>query len=249
MTEKEIFSYIKGLGFNEYATAGIMGNIQAESALRSDNVEDRSGISDKTYTDGVDNGTYQRFVNDAFGYGFCQWTYAPRKQALLAYARQRGVSISDAQMQLDFLLKELTTDYRQCYNVLKSAKTVSEASDAFLLQFERPANAEGQRAYRASLGRAVYDRCKGTEAAQIEAEIADDKKKYPADFATITRGFYGSQVKAVQALLTTFGYVVNVNSVFDAQTERAVRDFQRDYGLGIDGIVGKNTLNILLGGG
>lgn len=248
MTEKEIFSYIKGLGFNEYATAGIMGNIQAESALRSDNVEDRSGISDKTYTDGVDNGTYQRFVNDAFGYGLCQWTYPPRKQALLAYAKQRGVSISDAQMQIDFLLKELTTDYRQCYNVLKSAQTVSEASDAFLLQFERPANAEGQRTYRASLGRAIFDRCKGAEAAQIEVEIVNDRK-YPADLSTLSRGFYGSQVKAVQALLSTFGYIVDVNSVFDEQTEQAVMDFQRDYGLGVDGIVGKNTLNILLGGG
>lgn len=72
MTEKEIFAYIRGLGFNEYATAGIMGNIQAESALRSDNVEDRSGISDKTYTDGVDNGMYTHFVTDALGYGLCQ---------------------------------------------------------------------------------------------------------------------------------------------------------------------------------
>jgi hypothetical protein len=39
MTEKEIFTYLKNKGLNNYAVAGIMGNLKAESGLVSNIVE------------------------------------------------------------------------------------------------------------------------------------------------------------------------------------------------------------------
>lgn len=140
MTDKEIWSYLKRKGFPDCSVAGIMGNIQAESAMRPNNVEDRSGISDEDYTARVDNGTYTRFTSDAYGYGFCQWTFGARKQNLLSFARSRGVSIGDPKMQLDFLVAELQAEYSSVYNTLLRAVTVAEASNAFLLNYERPAD-------------------------------------------------------------------------------------------------------------
>lgn len=35
---KQIWDYLKDNGFNSYAIAGIMGNINAESGLRSNNL-------------------------------------------------------------------------------------------------------------------------------------------------------------------------------------------------------------------
>jgi hypothetical protein len=37
---KQIWDFLKAAGFNDYAVAGIMGNIKAESAMRSNNLED-----------------------------------------------------------------------------------------------------------------------------------------------------------------------------------------------------------------
>lgn len=141
--EKKIWDFLKSKGLNDFAVAGIMGNLRAESALSPINLqnsfEKKLGYNDITYTQAVDNGIYNNFVHDGAGYGLAQWTYYSRKQNLLVYARNRKVSIGDLQMQLDFLWKEMQ-DYSTMMNELKSASTIRDASNSFLFRFERPAN-------------------------------------------------------------------------------------------------------------
>lgn len=58
----------------------------------------------------------------------------------------------------------------------------------------------------------------------------------------IQRGSTGSKVKAVQSTLNCLGYNAGpVDGIFGSQTVSAVKSFQRDHGLVVDGIVGKNT--------
>ena len=70
----------------------------------------------------------------------CQWTSSGRKAALLNFARNQGRSIGDENMQIDFILYELTTSYKKVLEVLKNAKTVVEASDYVCKKYERPAD-------------------------------------------------------------------------------------------------------------
>ncbi|MBQ7885062.1 MAG: spore cortex-lytic enzyme [Clostridia bacterium] len=52
-----------------------------------------------------------------------------------------------------------------------------------------------------------------------------------------------SENKQVQQKLKDLGYYNGaVDGIFGAKTVQAVKNFQRDYGLTVDGIVGKNTL-------
>lgn len=53
----------------------------------------------------------------------------------------------------------------------------------------------------------------------------------------------GDEVRAVQQLLTDLGYtqVGAIDGIFGSNTGQAVRDFQRDNGLAVDGIVGPRT--------
>ena len=88
----------------------------------------------------MDSGAYSNFVHDSAGYGLAQWTFWSRKQNLLNFARQCGKSIGDLDMQLDFLWKELTEGYASLVRTLQSAATIRIASDAVLVQFERPAD-------------------------------------------------------------------------------------------------------------
>jgi hypothetical protein len=100
--EKTIWNTLKSAGFNDYGTAGLMGNLYAESGLRPTNLEGtyerKLGFTDETYTQSVDNNSYTNFVKDCAGYGLAQWTYWTRKQNLLNYAKQKGKSIGDLTM-------------------------------------------------------------------------------------------------------------------------------------------------------
>ena len=163
MTKREIFEKLnKALNNNVYGTCALMGNLQAESGLKSTNLQNsfqnKLGYSDESYTQAVDNGKYVNFARDSAGYGLAQWTYWTRKQYLLNYAKQNGKSIGDCEMQIDFLLWELQTGYKHVFNCLKNAADISTASDVVLKQFERPANqSEAACKYRASLGEAIYN--------------------------------------------------------------------------------------------
>jgi peptidoglycan hydrolase-like protein with peptidoglycan-binding domain len=64
---------------------------------------------------------------------------------------------------------------------------------------------------------------------------------------TICKGMDGPDVSALQALLTAHGYSVRtISGVFDEATEAAVRKYQTEHGLDVDGIVGPKTWASLL---
>ena len=157
-----MWNFLTSKDLNAYAIAGIMGNIFAESGLISINLqnsyEKKLGYTDETYTAAVDNGSYENFVHDSAGYGLCQWTYWSRKQGLLDYSNEKGVSIGDFNMQLEYFWKELQ-GYPNVLEVLNSATSIREASDAILTDFERPADqSENVKVKRASYGQTYYDR-------------------------------------------------------------------------------------------
>ena len=162
-TEEKIWSFLKARGLNDAGTAGLMGNLYAESGLRPNNLqnscEGKLGMTDAEYTERVDSGSYTNFVRDSAGYGLCQWTYWSRKEALLAYAKKAGKSIGDLEMQLGFLMQELTSGYKAVLATLKTAANVRAASDAVLLQFERPADqSEATKVKRAGYGQKYFDK-------------------------------------------------------------------------------------------
>ena len=160
-TEKTIWNYFIVKGMSPAGVAGLMGNLYAESGLNPQNLqntyEKRLGFTDASYTAAVDSGAYANFVRDGAGYGLAQWTYWSRKEAMLNYAKKTGASIGDLIMQLDFMYQELK-GYVAVFQVLRTARTVKEASDIVLTKYERPADMSGVvKAKRASYGQAFYD--------------------------------------------------------------------------------------------
>lgn len=160
--EEKIWNYLKAKGLPDCGIAGLMGNLYAESCLIPTNLqnsyEKALSFTDAAYTAAVDNGTYQNFVKDSAGYGLAQWTYWSRKKNLLDFAKKRGKSIGDLEMQLDFLWNELQ-GYTVVISTLKTAKTVRAASDSVLLNFERPADqSDAAKARRAGFGKKFYDK-------------------------------------------------------------------------------------------
>ena len=164
--EKTIWDYLMGKIGNAMGAAGLMGNLYAESGLKSNNLQNsynkKLNITDEEYTSLVDGGNYPDFIADKAGYGLAQWTFWSRKQALLDFAKDRGVSIADLNMQLDFMWKKLNDSHPAVLVVLKEAQSVREASDAVLLWYEKPADqSETVQAKRAGYGQGYYDKYTG----------------------------------------------------------------------------------------
>lgn len=163
--EGHIWYYLRANIGNEIGAAGMMGNMQAESGLKTNNLqnsfEKKLGMTDEQYTAAVDNGSYARdqFISDGAGMGLCQWTSSGRKAGLYDLKSSRGCSIADFGLQMDWLWKELTTSYKSVLDGLKKATSLYDATVLVLTKFECPADqSEAVRQQRTSYSQYFYDK-------------------------------------------------------------------------------------------
>ena len=229
-------NFLSGKGLSDYAVFGLMGNLQAESGFNPINLENyyerKLGYTDQSYTSAVDNGTYMNFTKDRAGYGLAQWTSGGRKEGLLNHARQTHRSIGDINMQLEYLWIELNSAYMGVLNGIRNASSIREASDIVLTRFECPADqSEIAKAYRASLGEALYH--------QFVKTGNDTPYNPPAK--NLRLNSKGNDVRWLQYELNKRGYHLVVDGIFGQKTDEAVRAFQAENGLAVDGIVGVQT--------
>ena len=210
---KYIWDYLIKKGLNAFATAGLMGNLFAESCLNPKNLqnayEKSLGMNDESYTAAVDNGTYGNFVHDSAGYGLVQWTFWSRKEGLLNFAKAAKKSIGDLDMQLDFMWKELQ-GYSSVIGTLKTATSVKQASDSVLTGFERPADmSDSVKEKRASYGQSYYDKYVGTQTPSVSPQKPSETAfepyvvKITADVLNIRRE--PTTASEVVSTITDFG--------------------------------------------
>ena len=191
---EKIYNFLKAQGFTDAGAVGTMANIKAESAGRPDNLqntgEKKLGMTDAEYVAAVDAGTYTNFVRDGQGFGLCQWTYWSRKKNLLDYAQQLAASIADMEMQLRFLILELKA-YPSLLNLLKTTADMKAASDAFMTQFERPADqSDAAKNRRASYAREFWDEF--VEPAQDQTDVKNmTEDELRAQIVKIAVGWLG----------------------------------------------------------
>ena len=166
--EGYIWAYFKSRLGNEFGTAGLMGNLKAESGLYPNRLEGDIPYSNRSveYTSKVDSGEISEydFVHSGNGYGLAQWTFSTRKQALYDMYKSGGYpSIGDITLACDYLWYELVHSYSSVLKVLMAATSVREASDMVLHDFENPADqSESVEISRAKMGTSFYNTYQGT---------------------------------------------------------------------------------------
>lgn len=138
MTNKEIYDRLRAAGMTAEGACGMLGNMAAESGMRPDNAQNSYAIPDSVYVEQVDAGA-RDFLDD-IGFGLCQWTLASRKAKLLAFARARGVSIADPEMQVAFVIKELTEEpeFVDVRNTLFTSHDLMACTQIVLNVYENP---------------------------------------------------------------------------------------------------------------
>jgi len=153
MNEKIIWDFLLQKTGNAFGTAAIMGNLMAESSLNPRCV---TGIKDPEYICKADNDEID-FAHDGHAFGLVQWCYYTRKGGLQGYAKQVGRSVGDLQMQLEYLVKEMSQDYKSVWKAVTEAKSIRTASDTVMLKYEKPAGtSETAKAKRGAYAQKFY---------------------------------------------------------------------------------------------
>ena len=240
MSDRTIYNALRAGGLSRTGVCAMMGNWAWESSMISTNVEDRCSIPDAEYTAAVDNGSYtkEQFMYDPnpmtgrsqnFGYGLAQWTLPSRKGNLYDFAKSKGVSIGDEQMQCEFCIWELTneSEYAGLYKFLCVTDNLAEAAKRICSQYERPA--VNNYADRINAAQRYFNLLAGSDSCEDSCPI--EQEQIPAckvDVRVLCKGFLGRDVFLLQAGLLDMGYDCGLpDGDFGCNTEEAVKELQR----------------------
>lgn len=247
MSAQTIYAQLIAAGMNHTGACAMLGNWQAESAMRANNVQDRNGYTDQTYTEGVDAGAIA-FETDEIGYGLAQWTLPYRKVKMLAFHRARGVSISDEATQVMFAIHELKTEgeYAALWRMLCTTSDLKNATEQICYIYERPEvkNTEVRYKYAQQFAANYINEQPNDIVKPGDEQIEAAETYWPP--RTLAKGMKGADVVALQGLLLAHGHVITADGDYGELTKRAVMAYQAENGLTADGIAGNQTWTEML---
>lgn len=263
---QRIYNMLRAAGISQMGALGLMGNWDCESncepcRVQGDFSSDRS--TSKRYAANVNSGATSRqtFMNDQKGWGIAQWTYFTRKGGLYDYAKFLGTGIESLECQVQYALRELSSDFSGLLAYLKTTTDLDTACSRVCKEFERPAY-DNVGARIASANRI---------AGQINLDGGDEPSPDPtpdpspdpeptpepvpaAEFwppRVVCKGMKGKDIEVLCAVLKAREYDVHyVTDEFGSFLEESVIAFQKAAFPGQerewDGIVGPKTWEKLL---
>lgn len=252
--KQTIYNTFRKHGLTEAAALGMLGNWECESGnepfrLQGDFSPYRT--QSKAYVQQCMNGSIskEQFCDGRVGKFLAQWTYPTRQAALWDFWKASGKAIDDAEMQTEFALHELGTDYKALLEFLKSTNDVFTATSRICREYERPAvnNIDARFSDANKIKYEIDLNAWEDGGADHEPEPVPQPKKDELVLRTIDKNCNGfEEVYLLQSLLLCRGYEVIVSGVWDFELTDCVKAFQTHNGLDADGVVGKATWNKLM---
>ena len=214
MSAINIYKQLRHYGLNHAGACAMMGNLMAESSLIS-NIAQRgmTNLSDDEYTAKF-NSAPDSCYRDGVGYGLAQWTYWSRKKNLFEFAYTHGISVGDEEIQIDFLVHELKTEYSGLYKYLCSTTDMYEATSRICKEYERPAVNNIDTRYNF--------------AQIIDRDFAEESQPGYTQQSDVKR--VDQSILILQAVLVANGYNVEITGHKSAPFFAALREFVKDIG-------------------
>ena len=248
MSARDIYAKLIAAGLTHEGACGLMGNMQAESGMKSNIVQrGMTALSDEEYTAAAAEWP-AKFIHDGVGYGLCQRPEWSREQARVKFGQERGASVGNEEMQVEFCISELKNDYPGLWALLCSVTDIYTAASEVCTVYERPAvnnitvragyaNQFANRAKREGWGSAA-------EGSPADKEAEGTEVYWPP--RVICEGMSGDDVAVAQAILKARGGDVVITGDFDRRFKNRVMEWQSFNGLAADGIIGAATWAALL---
>ena len=136
--EKEVYKFLRSLGYSDATTAGIMGNIKKESGMSTTIVNEYKNGKHHTSSN-IDECTTTCYNTKDDAHGLCQWL-GDRKRALFDLAISKNIPWYDVSLQLEYMYSEIQTTVCKPSTILKNLGSADETEYAtyiFADQFER----------------------------------------------------------------------------------------------------------------
>ena len=136
--EKEVYKFLRSLGYSDATTAGIMGNIKKESGMSTTIVNEYKKGKHHTPSN-IDECTTTCYNTKDDAHGLCQWL-GDRKRALFDLAISKNMPWYDVSLQLEYMYSEIQTTVCKPSTILKNLGSADETEYAtyiFADQFER----------------------------------------------------------------------------------------------------------------
>ncbi len=232
-------------------------------------------IYSRSYTDDVTAGriTRAQFARDQKGYGLAQWTYfnfstgQGRKLELYDFWKKSGKALDDVSMQVAFALHELTTEgqYAGLWQILRTTDDIWTATDKVCRLYEQPyyCNVDTRFRYAKELEAEILEAENAASPSStslgdtssavdndsasmgFELSILNSELYYP--YRMIDKSMAGTDVAVLQAVLSARGYYNGaLDGIFGDALDAAVRKFQMDHDLVVDGVCGPMTWRKIL---
>ncbi len=270
-----IYNQLRAAGVSRAGALGLLGNWKAESGLeacRLQNDFSAGRIYSRSYTDDVTAGriTRAQFARDQKGYGLAQWTYfnfstgQGRKLELYDFWKKSGKALDDVSMQVAFALHELTTEgqYAGLWQILRTTDDIWTATDKVCRLYEQPyyCNVDTRFRYAKELEAEISaaestpgEKDTGTVSAVREDSVtvpsvqAEGLSELYYPYRMIDKSMAGTDVAVLQAVLSARGYYTGaLDGIFGDVLDAAVRKFQMDHDLVVDGVCGPMTWRKIL---
>ena len=136
--EKEVYKFLRSVGYSDATTAGIMGNIKKESGMSTTIVNEYKKGKHHTPSN-IDECTNTCYNTKDDAHGLCQWL-GDRKRALFDLALSKNMAWYDVSLQLEYMYSEIQTTVCKPSTILKNLGSADETEYAtyiFADQFER----------------------------------------------------------------------------------------------------------------
>ena len=252
MGYQSIYNQLRANGLTEAGALGMLGNWDCESNCESVRVQgDFSPYRtlSKQYTADVDSGKISpsQFATDQRGYGLAQWTYYSRKGNLLSFVKARSGSVGSEDLQVQFAIYELVSEFQSLLNTLRSSNDLYQCTKLICYQYENPAVKNVDVRYAAAV--------------RIRGQIDLDPQPVPPEPPTPpeppveiywpprTIDYHcvdWPEVTVLGSVLYCRGYLDYNAEFWNEDVTEATENFQRDNGLTPDGVVGPMTWDKLL---
>ena len=232
-------------------------------------------IYSHAYTADVTAGriTRTQFARDQKGYGLAQWTYfnfstgQGRKLELYDFWKKSGKALDDVSMQVAFALHELTTEgqYAGLWQILRTTDDIWTATDKVCRLYEQPfyCNVDTRFRYAKELEAEILEAenaasPSSTSLGDTSSAVDNDSASMGFELSTLNSELYypyrmidksmaGTDVAVLQAVLAARGYYTGaLDGIFGDALDAAVRKFQMDHDLAVDGVCGPMTWRKIL---
>ena len=249
-----IYNVLRAGGLTEAGALGFLGNWDCESNCEPFRLQgDFSPYRNMShqYVADVTSGKIpmSQFAHDGKGFGLAQWTASDRKSDLYDFWKRSGKALDSAEMQCSFCWEELNT---QGYlSTVRSTVTTSsdlyECVSIICRQYERPYYNNIDARFQAA------NRIKGE--IDLDPQPVPPTPPTPPDppmeifWPPRTIDCHCAdwpEVTVLGSVLYCRGYLTYAIGYWDDEMTEAVRDFQLDNSLAVDGCVGPMTWKVLL---